>query len=78
MFLQKMTKIHVITEDNDLWGAIVVTAYVGSNKVRECCALTDEEAYAEDLAAMRLLPKCTELKQWDAICNEYAIPVCTF
>lgn len=73
-----MTKIHVITEDNDLWGTIVVTAYVGSNKVRECCAYGDEPETAEDIAAMKLLKRCDTIKAFDAICNEYMIPVCTF
>ena len=56
----------------------MVTAYVGSNKVRECCAYGEEPETAEDLAAMRLLRKCDTIKAFDAICNEHMIPVRTF
>lgn len=73
-----MTKIHVITEDNDLWGAIVVTAYIGENKAREVIADSNEPETTEDRAAMKLLTQCTTLKVFDAICKEYMIPVYTF
>lgn len=71
-----MTKIHV--EQEETFDAIVVTAYVWDNKVREVIAHTDEEEEVEDTAALRLLTKCETVKAFDAVCREYMIPVLTF
>lgn len=71
-----MTKIHV--EQEETFDAIVVTAYVGDDKVREVIAHTDEEETAEDIAAMKLLKRCDTVKAFDAVCREYMIPVLTF
>lgn len=72
-----MSKINVVKEQGIL-GEVIVTVFVGDKKLREVFAVVDEEAYAEDVATMRLLLKCTELKQFDSICKEYMIPVATF
>lgn len=73
-----MTNIHVVTEDGELGGAIVITAYVWENKAREVIADSTEPETVEDREAMKLLTRSTTLKMFDAICKEYLIPVYTF
>lgn len=55
-----------------------VCAYVDGDKKLEVVADASEPECYEDLQAMKLLTKCTDLKGFVRVCNEYLLPVITY